>query len=82
MLKDRTMKLKFNDYILDTFTLNNRIGQDDPLSIALYQFYNANILNISRDKNESVIAYVDNAILTVIADTFQQAHQKLLDIIT
>lgn len=82
MLKDRTMELKFNDYILDTFTLNNRIGQDDPLLIALYQFYNANILNISRDKNESVIAYVDNAILTVIADTFQQAHQKLLDIIT
>ena len=82
MLKDRTIELKFNDYILDTFTLNNRIGQDDPLLIALYQFYNANILNISRDKNESVIAYVDNAILTVIADTFQQAHQKLLDIIT
>lgn len=82
MLKDRTTVLKFDDHTSERITLNNGIGQGDPLSMALYQFYNADLLNIPTGKNESAIAYVDDAILTATADTFQQAHERLADMMT
>jgi hypothetical protein len=58
MLRDRSTSLKFNDHVSDIITLNNGIGQGDPLSMALYQFYNADLLNIPTGKAESAIAYV------------------------
>lgn len=79
MLKDRSTVLRFDDHISDTITLNNGIGQGDPLSMALYQFYNADLLDIPTNKNESAIAYVDDAILTATAKTFQEAHDILAD---
>jgi hypothetical protein len=82
MLKDRSTTLKFDDYISDTITLNNGIGQGDPLSMALYQFYNADLLDIPEGKNESAIAYVDDAILTATAKTFQEAHDILVSMMT
>lgn len=78
MLTDRSTKLKFDDHTSDTITLNNGIGQGDPLSMALYQFYNADLLDIPKSKDESAIAYVDDAILTATAKTFQEAHDKLV----
>ena len=64
------------------YMLNNGIRQGDPLSMALYQFYNTDILDIPGDKSEAAIVYVDDAILTATADTFQQAHQQLSDMMT
>ena len=51
MLMDRTTVLKFDNYPLDVITLNNGIGQGNPLSMALYQIYNVDILDIPRDRN-------------------------------
>jgi ribonuclease HI len=82
MLKDRSTILKFDDYVSEPILLNNGIGQGDPLSMALYQFYNADILDIPTGKDESAIAYVDDAILTATASTFQQAHKILTDMMT
>jgi hypothetical protein len=82
MLKDRTTTLKFDDYASEVITLNNGIGQGDPLSMALYQFYNADLVDIPEDKTEAAEAYVDDAILTATADTFQEAHQKLRSMMT
>ena len=82
MLKDRSTAIKFDDHVSGNFTLNNGIGQGDPLSMALYQFYNADLLDIPRDEDEAAIAYVDDAILTATASTFQQAHDKLADMMT
>jgi ribonuclease HI len=62
--------------------LNNGIGQGDPLSMALYQFYNADLVEIPKDKEETAIAYVDDVLLTATADTFQEAHAKLEDMMT
>lgn len=47
--------------------------------MALYQYYNADILKIPREPNESAEAYVDNAILTATAKTFTEAHTILMD---
>jgi ribonuclease HI len=82
MLKDRSTILKFDDYVSEPITLNNGIGQGDPLSMALYQFYNADLLDIPTEKEESAIAYVDDAILTATAHTFQEAHDILADMMT
>src|ERR1700761_6998671 len=63
----------------DPIALDNGIGQGNPLSMALYQYYNANILDIPRERSESMEAYVDDAILTATAKTFTEAHQILAD---
>lgn len=82
MLKDRRTTLKFDGYKSENITLNNGIGQGDPLSMALYQFYNADLLEIPVGKEESAIAYVDDAILITVAENFQEAHSKLADMMT
>ena len=79
MLKDRSTILRFDDYISDPIELDNGIGQGDPLSMALYQYYNADILDIPRESCESAEAYVDDAILTATAKTFEEAHKTLVD---
>jgi ribonuclease HI len=82
MLKDRTTILRFDNYISEPILLNNGIGQGDPLSMVLYQFYNADLLDIPEGKDESALAYVDDTILTAMASTFQQAHEILADMMT
>src|ERR1700761_994296 len=59
--------------------LDNGIGQGDPLSMALYQYYNADILDIPSNPSESAEAYVDDAILIATAKTFKEAHESLSD---
>jgi hypothetical protein len=63
--------LKFDNHTSAPFPVDNGIGQGDPLSMALYQFYNANILDIPKGKNETAIAYVDDALLLAAADSFE-----------
>ena len=77
MLKDRSTVLKFDGFTSDTITLNNGIGQGDPLSMALYQFYNADILDIPEGKHEEAMAYVDDTILITSGPNFQDTHDKL-----
>ena len=47
--------------------------------MALYQFYNADILEIPNRPQEAAEAYVDDAILTATAKTFEEAHQLLTE---
>jgi hypothetical protein len=52
------------------------------MSVALYQFYNADLLDIPGSANESAIAYVDDALLIATADTFVDVHQTLANMMT
>jgi hypothetical protein len=79
MLKDHSTALRFDDYVSESLALDNGIGQDDPLSMALYQYYNAGLLDILKDLNEAAAAYVDDAILITTASNFDQAHEILAD---
>ena len=47
LLTGRRTHLKFDDYTSDWFDLDNGIGQGDPLSMLLYLFYNADLLDIA-----------------------------------
>ena len=77
LLKERSTTLKFNDYISDRIAIDNRIGQGDPLSMILYQYYNADILDMPCGEHESAAAYVDDAILVATAKDFTKTHNIL-----
>ena len=59
MLRDRITTLKFDGYVSDPLAIDNGIGQGDPLSMGLYQYYNADLLDIPSGKDEEAVAYVD-----------------------
>ena len=77
MLRGRSTTLKFDGHTSDPIKIDNGIGQGDPLSMVLYQFYNADLLDIPRDKSEDALAYVDDTILVATAESFHEAHSKL-----
>jgi hypothetical protein len=79
MLQERKTTLKFDGYESDPIHIDNGIGQGDPLSMVLYQFYNADLLDIPKDASENAIAYVDDTLMLATAKTFKKAHRKLLD---
>ena len=82
MLKDRITVLKFDGYTSEAIVLNNGIGQGDPLSMALYQFYNADLLDIPEGPDEGAIAYVDDALLLATGTNFHQTHAKIVNMMT
>ena len=67
---------------MEPIGIDNGIGQGDPLSMILYQFYNADLLDIPAEKGELAIAYVDDMLLLATAVTFQEAHVKLVSMMT
>ena len=58
------------------------IGQGDPLSMVLYQYYNADLLDIPKLPSELAAAYVNDVILIVTAKTFKGVHTILADMMT
>jgi len=79
MLHGRVTSLKFNGYTSAPIHIDNSIGQGDPLSMVLYQYYNADLLNIPSNKDEDAMAFVDDSFMLAIADTFAEAHETLAD---
>ena len=79
MLKDRVTTLKFDGFILDQIPINNGIGQGDPLSMVLYQYYNADLLDIPIHDGEDAEAYVDDTIMIATDSDFNGTHRKLVD---
>lgn len=82
MLEGRSTHLKFDDHISDTIEIDNGIGQGDPLSMVLYQFYNADILDIPSMANEAALAYVDDALILASAPDFDATHNILNNMMT
>jgi ribonuclease HI/exonuclease III len=82
MLQERKTTLKFDGYESDPIHIDNGIGQGDPLSMVLYQFYNADLLDIPKDDSENAIAYVDDSLMLATAKTFKNAHRKLSDMMS
>ena len=52
MLTSWRNRLRFDNYTLEWFHLDNGIMQGDPLSMILYLYYNADALDISRGQHE------------------------------
>ena len=73
MLRDQATTLRFDRYVLDCISIDNGIGQGDPLSIVLYQYYNTDLLDIPKlnDNEEDTKAYMDNTFMLASAKDFQ-----------
>jgi hypothetical protein len=82
MLQERVTALRFDGYTLVPIHIDNGIGQGDPLSMMLYQYYNADLLDIPKVDGELAMAYVDNTIMIATAETFSEAHNKLANMMT
>ncbi|KAI0057650.1 hypothetical protein BV25DRAFT_1812092, partial [Artomyces pyxidatus] len=82
MLVGRRTHLRFDDYLSEAIAIENGIGQGDPLSMVLYLYYNADLLDIARGRGELAMAFVDDAILIVIGPSFTATHAKLADMMT
>jgi len=82
LLKEWYTMLKFDNHISDRIALDNGIGQGNPLSMVLYQYYNADILDIPSGPEELAAAYINNAILIVTASDFTESHRILADMMT
>jgi len=82
MLKDRITTLKFDGYTSEPIIIDNGIGQGDLLSMGIYQYYNADLLEIPHDKGESAMAYIDDSVMIAVADTFPEVHKKLRSMMT
>jgi len=82
MLNDRSTSLKFNGYISEPLAIDNGIGQGDPLSMVLYQFYNADLLDIPSGKSEDTLAYIDDTIMVAMAESFTEAHEILANMMS
>jgi hypothetical protein len=51
--------------------------------MALYQFYNADLVEIPNDEaTKYTVAYVDNVILVTITGSFEETHERLKDMMT
>ena len=82
LLRNRTTRLKFDDFVSEDIHIGNGIGQGDPLSMVLYQYYNADLIDIPENANEAAIAYVDDAILIAIGEDFHETHNTLSEMMT
>ena len=82
MLRDRLTTLRFDGFTSQALSIDNGIGQGDPLSMILYQYYNADLLGIPETEGEDAIAYVDDTILMATDTSFPEAHEKLTSMMT
>ena len=82
LLKDRKTKLHFDDFKSEWSPITNGIGQGDPLSMILYVIYNSDLVDIAKkEKGELTLAFVDDTALIAVGNSFEETHQKLMDML-
>ena len=77
MLTGHRNQLIFDNYLSYWFELDNGIIQGDPLSMLLYLFYDADMLDIAQGQQEACLGYVDDMALVAMADTFRKVYRIL-----
>lgn len=77
-LQNRTTTLNFDDYKLEEFNVENGVDQGCPLSVIIFIFYNADLLDIA-DANEGTLSlgFIDDVSLIARGRSFAEANEKL-----
>src|SRR6266481_6081208 len=78
MLTGQCTRLKFDGYTSKWASIDNSIVQGDPLSMILYLFYNADLLEDAR-KLEVKVTYVDDINFYAEGNTFEDAYTRIQD---
>jgi hypothetical protein len=79
MLSNRKTQLIFDDFTSDPTDINNGTTQGCPLSMLFYSFYNAPLIKVAKNKGETSIGFVDDTMFLVVADSLQDAHNMIKD---
>ena len=68
ILDGQRTRLKFDDFLSELISIQNGIGQGDPLSMILYILFNADLLEmLALQLMEDSVGYVNDAIAIAIA---------------
>jgi Reverse transcriptase (RNA-dependent DNA polymerase) len=82
-VKGRTTQIIFNDFTSNKESLLRGMDQGCPLSGIAFQFYNADLLDIThKDKGEDSIAVVDDTTILARGADLKEACEKLKNIMT
>lgn len=79
MLSDRKTQLRFDDYLSDPIHITNGTTQGCPLSMLLYAFYNADLIDVAKGKDELASGFVDDCAFVTVGDTLDITHDMLKD---
>ena len=75
MLSNHKTQIRFNDYTSEPININNGTMQGCPLSMILYTYYNADLIDLARGKNKLSTGFVDDCMFVAIGDTLKDMHQ-------
>ena len=77
MLSCRSTQICFDDHISNPISINNGTMQGCLLSMLLYTFYNADLIDIATGENELSTRFVNDCAFVAISDTLQETHATL-----
>ncbi len=82
-LTGRRTTLKFDDFASDPFLIERGIDQGCPLSVILYAFYNAALVEAAdHKKGETAEGSMDDVAVIATGRTFRAVHAQLEDFMT
>jgi Reverse transcriptase (RNA-dependent DNA polymerase) len=77
-LQNRQTRIQFNDFTSELLNIDNGCNQGDPISVILYHFYNAALIEVAKkDKGELAPAFIDDVTYLAAGPTFKRTHTKI-----
>jgi ribonuclease HI len=76
-MSDRTTTLKLQEYTAPSAPIQTGIPQGSPLSLNLYLFYNADLIEACKTENTEAVGYVDDASILATGPTSQHNCKTL-----
>ena len=77
MLSNRCTQIHFDDYTSEPIDINNCTTQGCSLLMIFYAFYNADLVDIARRKQELTTGFVDDCTFVATGDSLTEMHQIL-----
>ena len=77
MLSNCQICLCFDDFTYNPILMDNGTTQGCLLSMLIYAFYNADLIDIVKGKSKLSTSFVDDCAFVAVADTMDEAHSIL-----